>query len=293
MSNDTIDLVPYSLIDMLRFLLVSLNIEAILQESTIYRRRERLGKITGGLGLGDAYGATIERIKAQDGDKSRLGITALMWISHAQRPLRADDLCQALAVELGSTNFNFDDIPSITTLVSCCQGLITVDSWASTARLIHFTLQEYLSTSPDIFSRPHATMADIYLTYLNSAQLKAIRADCAPDISEMPFLKYCYLYWEAHARKELSDHARSLALKLLQEWDGHISIKCLLKDEGDLDLETADVYLLFSGLHWASFFGVVEVVAALVEMGCYDTDRGDFWGGTHRLHGLPGMAMRM
>ena len=63
---------------MFRFLLVYLNIEAILQESTIYRRRERLSKINGGLGLGEAYGATIERIKAQGGDKSRLGIAALM-----------------------------------------------------------------------------------------------------------------------------------------------------------------------------------------------------------------------
>jgi len=36
-----------------------------------------------GLELGDVYGATIERIKAQDGDKSRLGMAALMWISYA------------------------------------------------------------------------------------------------------------------------------------------------------------------------------------------------------------------
>ena len=50
--------------DMYRFLLASLNIEAILQESTIYRRREILSKMTDGLGLGDVYGATIEWIKA-------------------------------------------------------------------------------------------------------------------------------------------------------------------------------------------------------------------------------------
>ena len=53
--------------------------------------------MTDGLGLGDAYGATIERIKAQSGDKSRLGMEALMWISHAERPLKVDELCHALA----------------------------------------------------------------------------------------------------------------------------------------------------------------------------------------------------
>ena len=38
----------YRLIGICRFLLVSLNIVAILQESTIYRRRKRLHKITDG-----------------------------------------------------------------------------------------------------------------------------------------------------------------------------------------------------------------------------------------------------
>ena len=69
---------PYPLISVSRFLLVSLNIETILQESIIYRRREWLRKMTDGFGLGDAYKATIERIKAQGGDKSKLGIEALM-----------------------------------------------------------------------------------------------------------------------------------------------------------------------------------------------------------------------
>ena len=119
-----------------RFLLVSLNIDAILHESTISRRREKLNTMTKGLELGDVYDATIERIKAQDGDKSRLGMTALMWISHAERPLRADELCHALAVQLGSRDFDVGNIPSISTLVSCCQGLITVDKEASTVRLV-------------------------------------------------------------------------------------------------------------------------------------------------------------
>jgi len=76
---------------------------------------------------------------------------ALMWVSHAERPLRADELCHALAVELGSTEFNADNIPSISTLVGCCQGLITVDKESSIVRLVHFVLQKYLSVNPDIF----------------------------------------------------------------------------------------------------------------------------------------------
>jgi len=50
------------------FLLVSLSIGAIIQETTIHRRRQKLRGVTDGLGLGDAYGATPSRIKGQGGE---------------------------------------------------------------------------------------------------------------------------------------------------------------------------------------------------------------------------------
>ena len=251
-----------------------------MQESTIYRRRERLSKITGELELEDAYSTTIERIKAQGGDKSRLGIATLMWISHAERPMRVDELCHALAVDLGSKDFNADNIPSISTLVGCCQGLVTVDKEGSTVRLIHFTLQEYLSASPDIFSKPHSAMAEICLTYLNSEQVKSIRADIFPNIPDTPFLKYCSLYWGVHAKRELSDCARSLALELFKEYHDHISIKLLLAERLNLDrwdLRDFDSGYPFSGLHCASFFGICDLVSALIGMECYDINKVGFW----------------
>ena len=74
---------------------------------------------------------TIERIKAEGGVKSSLGMGALMWICYAERPLSSDGLCHPLAIELGSADFNADSIPSISTLMGCCQGLIIVDKEAS------------------------------------------------------------------------------------------------------------------------------------------------------------------
>jgi len=230
--------------------------------------------------LGEAYGATIERIKDQGGGKSRLGMEALMWISHAERPLRADELCYALAIELGSTNPNADNIPSTSTLVSCCQGLITMDKKASTLRLIHFTLKEYLSTLPDIFSRPHSVMAEICLTHLNFSRLKALSADPPPHIPDTPFLGYCSLYWGAHAKKELSADSLSLAQTLLQGYDTHISAKSLLEQVMHIIREDMGTNFRFSGIHCASFFGIVEILVALIEKGSSDIDKGDCWGYT-------------
>jgi len=268
----------YPLIGVFRFLLVSLNIDAILQESTKYGRRKRLSKMIGGLDLLDAYGATLERIKAQGGEKSRLGMAALMWVSHAERPLKADELRHALAVVPDSTDFNADNVPLMSTLVGCCQGLITVDKKASTVRLIHITLKEYLSTNPDIFNRSHSGMAETCLTYLNSGQIKAISADPSPDILSAPFLEYCSVYWGVHAREDLSARAMVLALDLLQHYDGHISGKLLLGQARHLYVKDFGITFPFNGLHCASFFGIVEVADALIAGGTSDINGRDFSG---------------
>ena len=236
--------------------------------------------MTDGLKLGDVYGATIERIKAQEGGKSRLGMTALMWISHAERPPQADELCHALAVELGSPDFDVGNIPSMSTLLSCCQGLITVDKEASTVRLIHFTLQEYLSAHPDIFTRPHSAMAEICLTYLNSRQVKALATAPSTHTQNERFLEYCSIYWGAHAQRELSDSARSLALEVLKGGYGQISTKLLFAQVERFRCWKFNTLSPFSGLHCASFFGIAEVVVGLIKMECHDINERDFLGYT-------------
>jgi len=228
--------------------------------------------MTDGLGLGDAYGATLDRIKGQGGEKSRLGMAVLMWISHAERPLKVDELCHALAVERGSPYLNTDNIPSIGTLLACCQGLVIVDKETSTIRLIHFTLQEYLRVHPELFSTAHSTMAETCLSFLNSQQVMALSTFSIPHLQDPPFLEYSSLYWGMHAKRDLSDCAKLLALKLFNEYNNHISTKILLKAQQNLYFDYhyySGKALLFNGLHCASLFGIDEIAAELVEVeGC-------------------------
>ena len=276
-----------------RFLLVSLNVDAILQETTISRRRRKLSAMTDGLGLEGTYGETLSRIKRQGGEKSRLGIAALMWISHSERPLKVDELCHALGVEIGSTDLDGDNVPSIGTLLACCQGLVSVDKKTYTVRLIHFTLQEYLWAHPELFGRAHSTMAETCLSYLNSHQVKALSTSPSPSFqhtrfleypslypgtpfprdrsvylrpsleypspsleyrlsslySSAPFLKYSSLYWGMHAKRDLSDRAKQLALKLFDDYSNHVSVKILLNVEMWLLFSVdPDIPPLFSGL---------------------------------------------
>ena len=70
-------------------------------------------------------------------------------------------------MEIGSTDLNVENIPPVEILLNYCLGLVVVDREASTTGQIHFTLEEYLNTSTDIFGPAHSIMAETCLTYLN------------------------------------------------------------------------------------------------------------------------------
>jgi len=123
--------------------LFPLNIDAILAEVTISRRRKKPDAMVRGNGLGDAYKAILARMKAQKGNKSALGLNVLMWVLYSRKPLLPDDLCRAQGVEIGSVDLDRNNIPSLKTLLSCCLGLVA-ESSSSTVRLVRFTLQEHL-----------------------------------------------------------------------------------------------------------------------------------------------------
>ena len=57
-----------SLMEPSRFLLVSLTMDAILEQTTAHGRRRKLRALTEGLDLKDIYGTTVERIKEQGGE---------------------------------------------------------------------------------------------------------------------------------------------------------------------------------------------------------------------------------
>ena len=264
-----------------RFLLVFLSIEAILQEATIYRRRQKPRAMKSGLDLGGAYAVMLGRIKDEGGEKARLGMAVLMWISHSRRPLQVDELCHAIAIRIGSNDVDNDDIPTISTLLDCCQGLVTVDKGSSTVRLIHFTLQEDLRTYPDLFDRPHSTMAETCLTYLNFQRFKDLVAAPSLDLQDTLFLEYSSLHWGTHMRMELSDRAVTFALQLLDQFNSHISAEFLWKtinDGSPFGYYSGDKP--FSALHCISYFGIPEVTYALIKMNRWDVNQRDGLGMT-------------
>ena len=276
-----------------RFLLVSLVMDAVLEDATIHQRRQTLHKMTNGFGLEDAYNATLDRIKEQRGNRVKLGMEALMWISCSERPLKADELCHALAVEVGTADINVRNAPSTRTLLSSTLGLVTIDEQSSTVRLVHFTLQEYLAAHPNLFITAHSMMAEICLTYLNFQSIHDLSTSFDTIPSTTPFLHYASCYWGIHARKDVTEGVKQLALRLLRRDAGHISADILLREESVDFLSFSDRWYGihpdlrgFTGLHCAAYMGITEIAIAMIDMKVWDLNGRDSNGATPLIWAL-------
>ena len=274
----------YLLIIVRRFLLVSLQIEAILKEVTIRQRRKKLAEMTRGNGLSDAYTITLTRLKAQKGNKSTLGLKVLMWVLYSERPLRTEELCHALGVELGSSDLDHENIPAFQTLEEACLGLITVEASSSTVRLLHHTLQAHLLSDPTLFHSPHSTIAEVSLTYLNFGYVWDLSPTLRSVPSTLPLLEYASCYWANHTIKAMTEKGKKLALRLLNGFDKHISAQLLshhIKDEGSGSyLDGLGEPVGFTGLQGTAFSGAVGIVAALLEVMEWDANATDSTGST-------------
>ena len=241
-----------------------------------------LERMASDLGISGAYGATLDRIQSQGGDRGQFGMEVLMWVSRSERPLSAEELCHAVGIEEDSKELDPENVPTIETLLSCCLGLVTMDREGSRVRLIHLTLHEYLDRRPDLFGKAHSKMADVCLTYLNFQSIKDLPPTIYPELPETaPFLHYASCYWGVHSRKELSESTLTLALQLLGQYDQHVATRMLLVDQGFSNYTlTTGGHSGTYGLHAIACFGVAEIATAMIKSGGYEVDRRDSLGYT-------------
>ena len=259
--------------------------DTILGEVTIRQRRKKLDKMTHGNGLEDAYTATLTRLRSQKGHRSVLGLKVLMWVLHSERPLRSQELCHALGVEIGSTDLDPENVPALRTLVASCLGLVTVEASSLTFRLVHYTLQEHLSRNPTLFHSPHSTIAEVCLTYLNFGCVRDLPTNSYRATERLPLLEYASVYWGRHTRKEVTENVKILALRLLDKFGEHISAHLLLlhrnQDNARGPYDWSSIGPMgFTGLHGAAYLDIPEIVSTILKMKECDVNAGDYMGTT-------------
>ena len=211
-----------------------------------------------------------------------------------------DEIRHAIATQIDSDFLDSDDIPAISTLLGFCQGLVIIDQCTSTVRLVHFTLQEYLCTHPNLFDRPHSVMTEICLTYLNLPHVQELAAGSSPDQRGTPFLEYSSLYWGTHMRMELSDRAKTSALQLLNQFDSHASANVLRNSiSPEFTIDPAPCRKPISALHCISYFGIVEVADIMIKMNKWDVNETDdagmtplIWAAKYGNGGVVGLLLQ-
>lgn len=166
-------------------------------------------------GLTDAFAETTRRIQSFPGSRRRLGLDALMWVSHAKEVLTESMLVDVLAMRPGMTFCNPKYRPAIDTVLECCQGFLVFDADDHSVRLAHFAIQEYLlSNASSLFQDAEVRMAQTCLEYLSMQDLAGgpwhKLEDVKERISAHPFLTYASMYWGKHVR-ELEGRAHVMA----------------------------------------------------------------------------------
>lgn len=182
------------------------------------KKREALATIP--TDINKIYDKAIEKIRRQLRSRRELALRVLTWIKYASRPLKVEELQEAVAIEDGDKCIDHESLTDVDTIIEICAGLVIVDCSSGTIRFLHFTVEQYLRGRLDIFQRTHHPqyhLADICLTYLTFDWRSVESTDPLEPSSSVPMLiksnvlldyavKYSHLHWNYYL-SGAKDHA--------------------------------------------------------------------------------------
>lgn len=174
----------------------------------------------------DVYAKTLERILQQTDIESNYAIMALLWVTHAFRPLSTSELTEALSIEPRMAEMDDDDRIDprhIDELCENCQGLLELSG--GVYQLPHDSVREFLLGTPDSSHpslakfwnmRSHAQelLAEACLNYLNLQVFNMDRTTFRQNLEQIcedyPLLQYVSNYWGDHVRLAGNEYSASL-----------------------------------------------------------------------------------
>ncbi|KUL92164.1 hypothetical protein ZTR_02447 [Talaromyces verruculosus] len=235
------------------FLLARLHLSSLRGKSSPKAIRTALQKLhTGSEAYDHAYKDAMERIEQQGTEKRDLAKNILSWITCAKRRLTVDALVRAVAVEIGLSYLDEENLSDMQYMMSVCAGLIAVDEESGIIRLIHYTTQEYFErTWQTWFPDAHRYIAMISLTYLSFDQFAT--GPCAnwegyiDRLQENSLYHYAARYWGYHAKEAYSEVkglvdkffqctsaliSAALVLFLERNFRSYVKVKELLENPG-------------------------------------------------------------
>ena len=270
-----------------RFLLVQLHLGSLTGKRSPKAIKTVLRKLPAGSEAYDcAYKEAMERIEGQSADSEGLAKDVLSWITCARNPFTTLELRHALAVEIGTSELDEDNLPEIEDMVSVCAGLVTVDKGSDIIRLIHYTAQEYFQrTWTSWFPSAERDIGMACVTYISFNTFET--GYCPKDkfqerLRENALYGYAARHWAYHARASSSESEQLILNFLESEPKVSSSFQAVMP--------LADPYRYNSGLekrsevikgvHLAAYFGLTETIKILLKNGHNKDSKDDYYGQT-------------
>ena len=197
--------------------------------------------------LDATYVRSCERILHQKEYMKRLGLRTLRWVMYAERPLTTAELCEALATEELSDSGGDAELDDVDVIIGACAHLVEVTKTGiiRIIRPIHYSVQEFFTTSSSIDLRGHLLNRDHENDQINAAlattcivYLQSKLADKKPCLYDWdlpirlltyPFLWYAARSFDVHIARcsslnqdiiddiaKLLHHSSSLLASMLQ-----------------------------------------------------------------------------
>lgn len=262
----------------LRFLLAQLYLDSLAGKRSPKAIRSALTRFSSGTKTNDfpyddAYNEAIQRIQRQSTDQKEMALQVLSWIACARRQLTTVELRTALAVEVGESEFDEENLPEVADMVSLCAGLVTIDKISDIVRLVHYTAQAYFErTWTRWFPNAHSEIATICVTYLSFDSFKA-GSCCSDDEYEARLLQYpLYSYaaqnWGYHNLKQAI--SKDLVMQFLNDGSKlDASAQALLAQQNPSDRihYSQPVPKHITGFHLVASLGLEREAHLLIELG--------------------------
>jgi len=151
--------------------------------------------------LHEAYNEVFKRIQVQGPDRQDLVLKIVSWILYAKRPLKMDELREAIVIEPGDTELDPNYLLEPGFIVEISESLVSYDEDSGSVGFSHFTVYEFLANleAPSLLSA--VDFAKVCLACLNFQEFES-PCESPESMEKMlqkhPFFRYIGEYWGPH-----------------------------------------------------------------------------------------------
>ena len=219
--------------------------------------------------LDDAYKNMLLRIEQQDRRSETTAIRTLTWCYYSRRPLRIDELRQALVVEDDHKSLKSKG-KSATSIIDSCLSFVAHDQSTGEVGFIHPSVQRWFKCEPQnqkLLARDY--LAKTCLTYLKFdvfdvpiyvSQGLEREILMAQYIDPHPFYGYAAQFWGNHTRETEQEPEVQRSSFAFLEAENHRTLMLRI----DALIENLDYTSGRTALHVAASHGLAAICLELL-----------------------------